>query len=174
MYSIGINFVQRRYPTSLFGLWLFAVGVVAAGVVAVDYFEARSELERVEMRLARLQRPVSAPRQREGTLAATQADEKAVGRVVAQLRTPWDAVLREIEKLGSPAVALLSVDGQGQSHTLRITGEAKAMADVVAYLRRLRQSSLIEAANLSHHEERQAGAVNVIRFSLDATWRAKP
>jgi Tfp pilus assembly protein PilN len=171
MYSIGINFVQRRHPTSLLGLWLFAVGVVAVGAVAADYLEARKELEFVEMRQARLQ---TGPRQRQDTPRATQDDEKAVVRAVAQLRTPWDAVLREIEKLGSPAVALLSVDGQGQSHTLRITGEAKAMTDVVAYVRRLRQSPLIEAANLSHHEERQAGAVNVIRFSLDASWRVKP
>ena len=45
------------------------------------------------------------------------------------------------------------------------------MADVVAYVSRLRESHLIEAVNLSHHEERMAGAVRVIRFSLDATWK---
>jgi Tfp pilus assembly protein PilN len=69
-------------------------------------------------------------------------------------------------------VAILGVEAQGQAHSLRVTGEAREMADVVAYVRRLRKSPSIESANLSHHEEKQAGTVKVIRFSLDANWRA--
>lgn len=170
MQALDLNFMAHRRLGSPLGLLVLAAGMVAASVVAVDYVEGRAELERVQMRQARQPKP-DAPRQRTSASPATQDDAKAMGRVSSQLRLPWDAVLREMELMVDPAVAILSVEGQGQTRTLRITGEAKAMADVVAYVNRLRQSSLIETAYLSGHEEKQAGAVKVIRFSLDAVWR---
>ena len=171
MHALGINFVQRSRLASPLGLMLFAVGVVAAGSVAVDYLDAHDEVTRVESQQARLPRPAAPPRQRESTAPAARDDAQAAERVVSQLRLPWDAMLHEIEMRAAPAVALLDVEAQGQTRTLRLTGEAKAMADVVAYVSRLRESQLIESANLTHHEERMAGAVRVIRFSLDATWK---
>jgi Tfp pilus assembly protein PilN len=92
--------------------------------------------------------------------------------VVTQLRLPWGAILHEIETRTGPDVALLNMEAQGPTRTLRLTGEAKTMTDVLAYLSRLRESGLIESANLTHHEEKQVGAVSIIRFSLDATWKA--
>jgi Tfp pilus assembly protein PilN len=52
-----------------------------------------------------------------------------------------------------------------------LTGEARTMADVLAYVGRLGASPGIAAATLSGHEERASGAVRRVRFSLDVTWR---
>ena len=79
----------------------------------------------------------------------------------------------EIESRSDPAVALLSVEAQGQSRTMRISGEAKTMADAVAYVGRLRESPRLTAVFLSGHDEKQAGAVTVVRFSLDAKWSSR-
>jgi hypothetical protein len=170
MPALAINFVQRRRLVSPLGLLVLVVGLAAAGVVAGDYLDARDELKRAEFRLARLKRPEAAPRPREGGAAVARGDAQTVDRAAARLRLPWDAVLREIETRTDPAVALLGIEARGQAHTVRISGEAKAMADVVAYVSRLRESQWIKAAYLSGHEQRQAGAVSVIRFSLDAQW----
>ena len=170
MHPLGINFVHRRRFASWLGLLLLAVGVAAAGAVAADYLDAREELARVEAKQARLKRPDAASRRNASATPATRDDAQAVERVASQLRLPWDVVLHEIELRADPAVALLSVEAHGQKRTLRLTGEAKAMADVVAYVNRLRESPWIKAAYLSGHEEKQVGAVRVIRFSLDATW----
>ena len=170
MHTLGINFVQRPRFSSSLGLLLFVVGVAAAGAVAVDYLDAREELERVEAKQARLQRPDAALRPKASTAPVARDDAQAVERVASQLRTPWDAMLHEIELRADPAVALLSVEAQGQKRSLRLTGEAKEMADVVAYVGHLRESPWIKAAYLTGHEEKQVGAVRVIRFSLDATW----
>lgn len=175
MHALGINFIRRGRFASPLGLLLFAVGAMATGAVAVDYLDASEDLQRVEALQVRLQRQVrhdAGPRRREGAPPAAREDVQAAGRVVSQLRLPWDAVLREIEILADPAVSLLSLESQGQTRTLRLTGEAKTMADAVAYVSRLRESPWIDAAHLSGHEERQAGAVRVIRFSLDAAWSA--
>lgn len=181
MHALDINFVKRRRFVSLFGLLLLAAGVMATGVVAVDYLEASEELQGVEARQVRLLRqmkPVrssAAPRQSEGdrgTRAANgaPADAQSAEHAIAQLRLPWSRVLHEIETLTGPAVALLSIESQGKTCTLRLTGEAKTMADAMAYVSRLRESSRIDAVYLASHEEKQAGAVKVTRFSLDAVW----
>jgi Tfp pilus assembly protein PilN len=67
-------------------------------------------------------------------------------------------------------VALLGLEVQTEKRTLRLTGEAKSMDDVAAYVRRLRDSRRIAGATIASHEERLAGAVKVIRFSLEAGW----
>jgi hypothetical protein len=52
-----------------------------------------------------------------------------------------------------------------------MTGEALAMADVVAYIKRLRSLPLTRSAALATHETRRDGQVDVIRFSLDLVWK---
>jgi len=172
MNALNIDFVQRRRYASLLGLLLFSAGVLALAAVATDYLDARDELERVELKQARMQHPQASLRQHDKTPAAPRDDTQAIERIAAQLSLPWDAILHEIETHTDPTVALLNLEAQGATRTLRLTGEAKTMADVVAYLSRLRESGLIEAANLTHHEEKSVGSVSVIRFSLDATWKA--
>jgi len=102
-----------------------------------------------------------------------RTDAKTIDVVAEHLGLPWDAVLREIESRSDPAVALLSVEVQGQARTIRITGEAKTMADAVAYVSRLRESQVLTAVFLSGHDEKQADAVTVVRFSLDAKWSGR-
>lgn len=178
MNALAINFVQGRRLASPLGLLLLVVGMAAAGVVALDYQDARDALGRVELRQARVSRPASATRPNAGTSTADSARNgangasgaKAIEVLADQLSLPWDAMLRAIETRSDPAVALLSVEAQGQTRTIRISGEAKSMSDVAAYVRHLRESPLLASVFLNGHEEKQAGAVTVIRFALDAKW----
>lgn len=173
MHALTINFVQRRRFASPLGLLLLVAGIAAMGVVALDYVDARDELDRVELRQARVKPLGAASRPLTGTAAPVRTDAKAIEVVAGQLGLPWDAVLREIESRSDPAVALLSVEAQGQARTMRISGEAKTMADAVAYVGRLRESPRLTAVFLSGHDEKQAGAVTVVWFSLDAKWSSR-
>ena len=175
-HALGIDFIEHRRFASPLGLLLFAVGVAAMGVVIVDYLDAHEELQRVETQHARLIRQVrhdAVPRRRESVPIVVKGDERAAERSVSQLNLPWNALLHELENLADPGIALLSIESQGQTRTLRLTGEAKTIADVVAYVTRLRESPQIAAATLSGHEGKQAGAVEVIRFSLDVDWNSR-
>lgn len=175
MHALDLDFVKRRRLASPLGLLLLIAGTAAAGVVAMDYLDARAALERVEAQHSRLERQSrqKAPLPKAGA-APARDDAQSAARAVAQLRLPWDALLREIELLADSSVALLSVESQGQARTLRLAGEAKTMADAVAYLARLRESPWIDTAHISGHEERQADGVKVIRFSLEAAWSGPP
>ncbi|MBT3067993.1 PilN domain-containing protein [Rhodoferax sp. U11-2br] len=171
MNALDVNFVKRRRLTSPLGLMLFVAGLMAASVVVMDYLDVSDELVRVELKQARTRQPKASPVQRASALPEVPVDTQVIDRVTSQLQLPWDAVLHEIETHTGPTVALLDIEAQGQTRTLRLMGETKTMSDAVAYVGRLRDSSLLDTANLSHHEERQAGSVVVIRFSVDATWK---
>jgi hypothetical protein len=71
-------------------------------------------------------------------------------------------------------VALISVDVQAASSSLRLVGEARTMADALAYARSLRQSNHLQKVFMSGQEEKMAGTQKVLRFSLDADWKTAP
>lgn len=175
-HALAIDFIEHRRFASPLGLLLFAVGVVTMGIVITDYGDAHEELQRVETQHARLLRQMrhdAVPRRQESSSSKVQTDAKTAERVFSQLNLPWNVLLRELENIADPDIALLSIESQGQARTLRLTGEAKTINDVVAYVTRLRESPQIVAATLSGHEEKQAGAIQVIRFSLDIDWNTR-
>jgi Tfp pilus assembly protein PilN len=172
MHALSVNFVQQRSSASWLGVMLFVAGVMAAGTVAIDLYDAQTELARIVSRQAALTRALPAKTPRTKVLPAAAEDAKLIGRVDAQLRQPWNDVFQEIDKLAGPAVALISIEAQGQTRSIRLSGEVKTMSDLVKYVASIRESSSIQTASLSHHEERQTGAVTVIRFVVDATWKA--
>lgn len=174
MTTLSINFVKRARISSWSGWGLCFAGVCAACVVALNYAEAQAELEQAQTRLARVQRTTATPRTAATVTAVPRDDEKIVASVNNQLNRPWNGLFAELDRVASPKVALLTVESQGQTRALRMSGEAQSMSDVAAYVNQLGQSPLLESAYLSQHENKPSGPVSLIRFSVDAVWRATP
>jgi Tfp pilus assembly protein PilN len=172
MRTLDLDFVQPRRHFSALGLLLLTAGVVALALVMGDYLDADETLTRLESRQARQLKP-STPRVREKTPLAND-DAPLLNRANDQLQRPWDAVLKTIDTAAGPGVPVLSIEAQGQARTLRLTAEAKTMGDIVALVGRLRSAPVVDTVSLTHHEERMAGAVKVIRFAVDLTWKASP
>lgn len=171
MNALDINFIAHRRLASPLGLLLLVAGVLAFGTVAMVYLDAQEALQRAQDRQARASAASASARKRASSVTVASTAAPAAALAVAQLRLPWNAVLGELDGLADSSVALLKVEGQGPTRALHLTGEAKTMAHVVAYIARMRQSPSIESAHLAHHEGVQSGAVKLIRFSVEATWR---
>ena len=173
MALLAINFAKNRRPVSLFGILLCLAAAAAVGAVAVDYSDAREVFERAELRQARVLRAQRAVGMASASVlptSAARADAPAVQRAATQLGLPWSRLLSEMESHADTTISLLGIEVNGLARSARITGEAKTMNDVVAYIRRLRESPLISAAALSAHEEKMDGAVRLVRFTLDISW----
>ena len=177
MQGLAINFAKQRRAVSWVGVLLCLAGVAAAAAVWLDYRDARAAFDRAELRQTRMQRvqrtDVMASR-RVLPSSAAGADAPVAQRAMTQLNLPWSRLLEEIETHADRSIALLGIEGQGLARSVRITGEARTMADVVAYIQQLRQSPLINAATLSGHEEKINGAVRLVRFTLDVAWGGQP
>lgn len=170
MQALELDFVRRR-RFSVPGVMLAVAGAAALGAALLEHLEAYEARLRAETRLTRLERQTNAQRR----IGSPPRDTDAPAMLaLARLRLPWDALLGEIELIGDPAVALLVLEVQGASGTLRLAGEAKGMADAVAYLGRLRASPWIDSAHIVAHEERQNAGIGVVRFTIEAEWSGAP
>lgn len=144
-------------------------GLVGLVLTALDVVQAREALQSTLERTERQAR--SAKVQPRGTAPApVPAVVTANARASAALAHPWGRLLNELERLAEPGIALLGFEAQGAARQLRITAEAKTMAEVVAYVESLRLSPVARSVVLGSHEALTQDGVSVIRFSVDVGW----
>lgn len=171
---LSIDFGAGRPPPSRWGVALLGAGLVAGAAAALDYLAAADELARLAQRELSLERRAGRASAPAGTTAAaTQAAEAA-----RQLKRPWDALLRDLERALGDAeaagggVALLSVEPDAAQRQLRITGEARQLADILAFVGRLEGAPSLQRPTLAGHRARQSDGVPVVEFSVVAGWTA--
>jgi hypothetical protein len=176
--SLQLNWLARPRIVSPLGLLLAGAGLMCAAWVTLNYLEVDAERS---ARLERLERADKATASDKTGSKPTPAlaplardDAQTAAQIAAQLQLPWDGLLHTLEQHPSKSVALISVDVQAASSSLRLVGEARTMADALAYARSLRQSSQVQKVFVSGQEEKMAGPQKVLRFSLDADWKTVP
>lgn len=169
MPPLRIDFLRRRPPASLLGWALMFAGLAGLVLAALDYAQARDDFQSMLDHAERQSRSAKAkPRTAAPTLAPAVITANArVGKAIAH---PWGKLLKELERLAEPGIALLGFEAQGATRQLRITGEAKTMTEVIAYVESLRLSPVSSSVVLGSHELVVQDGVSVIRFSVDIAW----
>lgn len=169
MQPLRIDFLRPRPRASLLGWTLMLAGLVGLVLAALDYAQARDDFQSTLDHAERQSRSAKVkPRTAVPTLAPAVITANArVGKAIAQ---PWGKLLKELEGLAEPGIALLGFEAQGATRQLRITGEAKTMAEVIAYVESLRLSPVSSSVVLGSHEMILQDGVSVIRFSVDIAW----
>lgn len=106
------------------------------------------------------------------------ARASAVNNAVWQLNLPWQELQEAIEEASSAkapkpgAVALLSLEPDARSHSIRITAESKNSDDMLAYIERLKQQTFFSTVTLSKHDINEQDSNKPLRFQLDVQWLA--
>jgi len=169
MPPLRIDFLRRRPPASLLGWTLMLFGLVGLVLSALDYAQAQEEFQSTLDHAERQSRSAKTkPRTAAPTLAPAVITANA--RVARAIAHPWGKLLKELERLAEPGIALLGFEAQGATRQLRITGEAKTMAEVIAYVESLRLSPVSSSVVLGSHEQVLQDGVPVIRVSVDIDW----
>lgn len=106
-----------------------------------------------------------------GRSAATGAGS-GTGEGVAQqaLALPWNRLLLELETAGGEDVALSSLETDAVKGSVRLMGEAKSLADVLAYVARLGAGASLVEPQLLSQESRQSDGQTVVAFAIEARW----
>lgn len=169
MPPLRIDFLRRRPPASFLGWTLMVAGLVGLVLSALDYAQARDDFQSTLDLAERQSRSAKAkPLNAAPTLAPAVIAANA--RVSKAIALPWGKLLKELERLAEPGIALLGFEAQGATRQLRITGEAKTMAEVIAYVESLRLSPVSGSVVLGSHEVIVQEGVSLIRFSVDIAW----
>lgn len=132
--------------------WLLMAAALAIGAYAAAlHFEAKNRP---------VPRAVAPP--------PINAEELAFAReTVLRMSIPWDALWRALERSRTEGVALLSVEPNGESRSLRLTGEAKGYLAALTYVANLGQQETLQNVHLLRHEARGGG----VSFAISAAWK---
>ncbi|UXH76061.1 PilN domain-containing protein [Roseateles amylovorans] len=167
----GTSRAQRR----LIGLSVL-IGAAACVAVLVWGVSQRGQLmdlqdqlaERAARRAAPLEASASAPAM--PTMTAARLD--AWNAVVRQLNTAWPAVFDLLERRTPTTVALLSVEPEARRLRLRITAEARTLADLLDFAQALREDDQVSEVALVRHDTDEQNPQQPVRLTLDVALTA--
>lgn len=117
-----------------------------------------------------LYRPTTNPPASPQTVAPRpeNAEEVAFTReTVLRMSVPWDVLFRALERSRTDGVALLSVEPNGESRSLRLTGEAKSYLTALTYVATLGRQEALQKVHLLRHEARG----DAVAFAISASWK---
>jgi hypothetical protein len=174
--AVDLDFSGRRRPPGALGWLMLACGALAAlgvlhefDVAETRVAEARHAYERARRQtaVARPARPPAAP--------LTDPERRAAIGVAVGLGRDWNALLAALETAADdPGLALLELDQDGAKGRLKLSGEARNLPEVFAFVKRLEAIPALRDVRLAGYAFRQDGPIQVVGFELQARWEAQP
>jgi hypothetical protein len=168
--------LEFRSPAALASSGVAWSALLVAGVFAAvtGWHVARSsdELESLRARhdvlLARA-RPAPA---RADVVGPELARRIAAGnQVIDQLAVPWDALFRSIESADARGLGVMSLVPNARLRAIRLSGEARSVPDLLAYVDRLAALRTLDEVRLEGYETVLRDGVDVVSFTVAASWR---
>ncbi|MBW8906555.1 MAG: PilN domain-containing protein [Betaproteobacteria bacterium] len=164
MQRIELDFIRRAQRSRWAGRVLLAVAIGLAGDMAFSYAGLLRSVKENESIVARAQpgKPPAAP---------ASAEEVALARdTVERLALPWPKLFAALEAAASDQVALLAIEPDTKSGTVKISGDSKDYLAALGYVLNLSQADTLSHVQLVRHEVRQNDPQRPVSFSISAAW----
>lgn len=168
---LGLDFVRTTGAPAALRYGLLLAGLAAAG----GSLEWTSAIEREsdalhdqvaklrrESRAAGISAAQTAPAPRPNQLASAQ-------NVIRRIALPWPALLREVDAAAGEGVALLSIEPDAASRSVRISGNAKDLLSLRAFVRRLESAGQLARVHILEHRRATAGEAQ-LGFVVAGSW----
>jgi len=163
MQRIQLDFVRRRPRSRWAGHVLLAVALGVAGDMAFTFAQLERAVKANEAVVARAQ-----PRK---AVAAVSNDELAMARdTVERLGLPWTKLFAALESAATDQVALLAIEPDTKTGTVKISGDSKDYLAALGYVLNLSQAEALSHVQLVRHEVKQNDPQRPVAFSISAAW----
>lgn len=178
MSRLNLKFPYREQSIPQIDIAILLIGLLVSLVVLLQYRHLTEEVNhwssRVE-RLEKLQQQKNAPRTRSTARIREFGQEirKEVAQantVLDQINLPWEALFDSIEHAATDEIALLSLQPNVSSRTLRISGEARNMSELLDFVESLERETVFENVHLINYRIKQDNPHRPITFLLTAAW----
>ncbi len=164
MQRIELDFVRRAPRSRWAGRVLLAVALGIAGDMALTYAQLETAVKANEAVVARAQHPRKA-------LQSVSNDEVAAAReTVERLGLPWPKLFSALEAAATDRVALLAIEPDTKTGTVKISGDSKDYLAALTYVLNLSQSDALSNVQLVRHEVKQNDPQHPVEFSISAAW----
>ena len=139
----------------------------SVGSERLEAAQARHDLLRERLR-------ASGPRTVPPADAQTTADIQRANLVIEELVVPWERLFDAIEDADLGGLGALALTPNARDRTLRLTGEARDLNELLAYVDRMGAQSLLGEVHLQGYNTVVRDGQPVLSFTLAAVWRPVP
>lgn len=160
-----LDFDFHATPARMPGFVLLALGLAALVWAGANWRAAQATVDGLNLRIAALEqtRAVAPPPPANAEETATLATQHAIA---AQLRYAWQPAFEAVSGALTPRIALLALEGSQAKSQLRLTAEARELADAVSFIDTLAQQAGVCRAELLQHELQAGNPEKPVRFSV--------
>ena len=99
---------------------------------------------------------------------------KHANEVLRQLSLPWGNLFQAVEASADREVTLLAMEPDIEKHIVRISCEAKNIAAMLNYIKRLEKRHEFGSVYLQSHRIQERDPEKPVRFSISADWGGVP
>lgn len=170
MANLNFDFRPPSTRPTVLGMVLLLVGMVtlAGSIVSMQQtnqaYAARLQQKTALEQTLQKRRPLRAQSTSRST--AGEAALLAKARVQANLDYSWQPAFAALQATFNKKIALISLEGSQAKKQLRLVGEARQLADAVAYANQLGQQRGVLRTALLQHEMQERDAQHPVRFTL--------
>jgi Tfp pilus assembly protein PilN len=151
------------------GLTVLALSLAVAGVLVVRYVDTQQQLARLQA-TGKLVSPERRP-QASMSKERLEAEVKSAESVVRQLSLPWASLIQAIERSATRDVAILQLQPDAETRSVKLTAEARTREAMFDYLRRLGAAPGLGDVHIVNHQVQREDPQRPIQFSLQASLR---
>src|SRR5919204_793301 len=163
MQRIDLDSVRRAPRSRWAGRLLLAVALGIAGDMGFTFVQLERAVKSNEAVVARAQ-----PRK---AVQPLSQEEVALARdTVERLGLPWSKLFAALEAAGNDKVALLAIEPDTKSGTVKISGDSKDYLAALTYVLNLSQAEALSHVQLVRHEVKQNDPQRPVSFSISAAW----
>jgi hypothetical protein len=165
MARLDFDFHNRPARPGKLGIVLALVGMAALVWAWSNLQAARATEAGVSMRIAALEqaRPGATAKPVAPADSPTRVQQ---ARIAAQLTYSWQPAFDAMATAQSSKIALLSLDATQAKSQLKLTAEARTLADAIAYIDALQQQPGVKRATLVQHEIQADADQQPVRFNI--------
>ena len=161
LFPLQIDFARRRRSAPWAGRLALALAAAVAADLGHSYATLRHSMDQAEHRLAQL------PAQARSPVRSASPEELAAAReTLERLAMPWQELLAALEAAASEDVALLAIEPDPKSGTVRISGDGKDYPAALGYVESLGRLESLSGVELVRHEAKK----HAVGFTVSARW----
>ena len=173
MTTLRLDFHPRANRAASWGGWAaLAVAVACALAVGRALVLRQDALASLRARHDLLEARQAVRPTRAETLGPEQVRQVAsANQVIDELAVPWDAMLAGVESADARGLGVLSLVPDARQRSVRVGAQARSVPDMLAYVDRLAAIDALEDVHLDGYDTVASGGVDVVAFTVAATWR---
>lgn len=180
MRRLRLKFPDSGQQDRRIDITLLLIGILVLSVVFYQFRQASEEINYWNNRVERLEkqhqpkvthRTRSSSRNREREYSQEIRKEiMQANAILGEINLPWEALFDSLEHTSSEDVALLSLQPNVSSQSLRVGGEARNMAVLLDFVEALEREVTFKNAHLLNYKVKNDSPHRPITFLLTASW----